>query len=214
MTDGPSLATTARTETAAERSTRDQSETTSSSPAGESGAPIGSETVAPWIDEDRCDLPPDVLFDVLKNQRRRLVLQYLREAEASVRIGTLAEHIAAFENDVPPRGLNAQQRKRVYIGLYQCHLPKMADVDVIDFNQARGIIELGTHGEELFEFLDADVEPGDSPRPFFGLALGGVAGLLLSRLFLPGWSWDLVVGGTLVAVTLLLIHGYRKLSPS
>jgi hypothetical protein len=64
------------------------------------------------------ELPLDVTFEILKNRRRRLVLQFLRDAEETTSIGELAEHIAAIENDTTVQQLNAQQRKRVYIGLY------------------------------------------------------------------------------------------------
>ena len=110
----------------------------------------------------------DVIFEILRNRRRQLVLEFLREQEGTITIGELAEHIAAIENDTTVRQLNAQQRKRVYIGLYQCHLPKMDDVDVIDFNQSRGRIEPGEHIEPLYEYLDVangehDGEDEESP---------------------------------------------------
>ena len=100
------------------------------------------------------ELSLDIIFEMLRNRRRQLVLEYLREHDETVTIGELAEHIAAIENDTTVRQLNAQQRKRVYIGLYQCHLPKMDDVDVIEFNQSRGRIAPGKHIEPLYEYLD------------------------------------------------------------
>lgn len=200
MTDSPPATATAATEAPTRpRAGRPDEATSTADPE----ARVSFETVDPWVDEEHCSLPPDVLFDVLKNQRRRLVLEFLRESEGPVRIGTLAEHIAAFENDVSPRRLNAQQRKRVYIGLYQCHLPKMADVDVIEFNQARGIIELGAYGVELFPFLDATAESPWSPRPYFALAIVGSLAYLIASLFLPAWSGNLVVGGILTGIVLL-----------
>ncbi|GAB7095417.1 hypothetical protein JCM30237_25700 [Halolamina litorea] len=108
-------------------------------------APAAEESTEPSL---------DIIFEMLRNRRRQLVLEFLRDREETVTIGELAEHIAAIENDTTVRQLNAQQRKRVYIGLYQCHLPKMDDVDVIDFNQSRGRIEPGEHIEPLYEYLD------------------------------------------------------------
>jgi hypothetical protein len=83
------------------------------------------------------------VFELLQNQRRRQVLRYLRENEAPVRIGELAEHIAAKECDKEPRRVSSQERKRVYVGLYQCHLPKMDDRDAVDYNKPRGVLEPG-----------------------------------------------------------------------
>ncbi|MFC7137857.1 hypothetical protein ACFQRB_18260 [Halobaculum litoreum] len=110
-------------------------------------------------------LPLDVTFEILKNQRRRHVLDRLREVDGETTIGELAEHIAAIENDCDVQALGAQQRKRVYIGLYQCHLPKMDDAGVVAFNQSRGRVELEPEAEQLFEYLvDGDEEETDDDR--------------------------------------------------
>ncbi|MFB6358651.1 MAG: hypothetical protein ABEJ96_06540, partial [Thiohalorhabdaceae bacterium] len=52
-------------------------------------------------------------------------------------LGDLAEHIASIENDKPEVALSSTERKRVYVALYQCHLPKMDDIGVIDFDEDR-----------------------------------------------------------------------------
>ncbi|WP_435064327.1 DUF7344 domain-containing protein [Halobaculum sp. EA56] len=112
------------------------------------------------------ELPLDVKFDILKNRRRRLVLKQLRQEEGKATIGDLAEQIAAVENDTTVQALNAQQRKRVYIGLYQCHLPKMDDAGVVDFEQSRGRIELTSQAEDLFEYMSLSEEDEGDERAF------------------------------------------------
>lgn len=107
-------------------------------------------------DEGTGNLPLDVTFEILKNRRRRLVLEYIRNSEETITIGELAEHIAAIENDITVQQLNAQQRKRVYIGLYQCHLPKMDDAGVVEFNQDRGLIDPGENVDPVYEYLEVD----------------------------------------------------------
>ncbi|MFC7068790.1 DUF7344 domain-containing protein [Halobaculum lipolyticum] len=126
------------------------------------GDTIGTdrETEADAPEEPR-ELPLDLTFEILKNQRRRLVLDHLRSVDGETTIGELAEHIAAIENDCDVQALGAQQRKRVYIGLYQCHLPKMDDAGVVDFNQSRGRVELRREAEQLFEYLSDDEEEED-----------------------------------------------------
>jgi len=51
----------------------------------------------------------------------------------------------------------------VYVGLYPCHLPKMDDTNVIDFDGNRGTIALGDNAEQLYPFLDAE---DDEHRPW------------------------------------------------
>ena len=152
---------------------------------GESDSEIDSvpsaETTEPDADADADDeapeeqLPLDITFEILKNRRRRLVLKYVRDTEEPVTIGELAEHIAAIENDTTVQQLDAQQRKRVYIGLYQCHLPKMDDAGVVDFNQGRGRIEVGDHVASLYEYLDVGAEEESEAAPSQTAYAGGVA---------------------------------------
>lgn len=148
---------------------------------------VTDSTVDSPSDETATDeLSLDIIFEMLRNRRRQLVLEYLREHDETVTIGELAEHIAAIENDTTVRQLNAQQRKRVYIGLYQCHLPKMDDVDVIEFNQSRGRIAPGKHIEPLYEYLDvangetddeADAEMEAQQPPFDRRFLAGAVAI-------------------------------------
>lgn len=130
----------------------------------------------------------DHLFGVLKNQRRRLVVQYILEREEPVTIGTLAEHIAARENDTTTDALSSQERKRVYVGLYQCHLPKLDDVGVITFDKPRGWVTPGPNASQLAPYLETT--PRTSPNwPYYYLTLTGVGGILVvTSSFVGAWS--------------------------
>ena len=101
-------------------------------------------------------LSKDVLFDILKNERRRQTLEFLRE-EPTTTLSDLAEHVAALENDKPIRELTSSERKRVYVGLYQCHLPKMDDAGVIDYERSRGTIRLRDAASPCFVYLDIEL---------------------------------------------------------
>src|SRR6056297_3104084 len=137
-----------------------------------------SETTTPPTatgDSDEMGAEPlslDLVFEVLKNERRRRVLAYLRENDDTVSLSDVAEHIAAVENEKPETALSSQERKRVYVGLYQCHLPKMDDTDVIDFDGNRGTVELGDNAEQLYPFLEAEA---DQRRPWPSYYLGHTA---------------------------------------
>jgi DNA-binding transcriptional ArsR family regulator len=152
--------------------------------------------------EEGVELSLDNVFAILKNERRRRVLHYLRDEEQRVTLSDLAEHIAAIENDTSVQSITSSQRKRVYVGLYQCHLSKMDDMDIIDFNKDRGIVEIGDNAPQLFEYLDGtDEEPADHTRLFLGIGLLGGAALL--ALALTGAS-SAAVFAALVGLTVLL----------
>lgn len=128
------------------------------------------EGTAGGNDSSEVEVNKDDIFEILKNSRRRGVLRYIEErcGEESVSLSDVAEHIAAKENDVTVAMLSSKQRKRVYVGLYQCHLPKMDEAGVIDFNKARGTIELRESASVLYPYLyldeeaDASEESGES----------------------------------------------------
>lgn len=94
----------------------------------------------------------DQIFGILQNRRRRHVLRYLGDVEW-VTLSELAEQIAARECDKDVDQLDSQERKRAYVGLYQSHLPKMAEVDAITYDRDRGTIERGPRFDLFVDHL-------------------------------------------------------------
>jgi hypothetical protein len=117
------------------------------------------------------DLPLDQVFEILRNKRRRIVLKYLRDAGGPVSMSDLAEHVAAKEHDKPVDHLSSKERKRVYVGLYQCHLPKMNGTDVVEFNKPRGIIVRGENAEIFDEYLETPEDSRPWHRYYAGLSV-------------------------------------------
>ena len=143
--------------------TGDESKTTESD--AESGTP--SEPTERVATEMQSTLPSDLIFGLLSVERRRRILTYLDENGGETTLSDVAEHIAAEENGLEVGQLSSDQRKRVYVGLYQCHLPKLDDADVVDYDRARGTIELRDEADQLFPHLYLDspaAERDDSPE--------------------------------------------------
>jgi hypothetical protein len=158
-------------------------------------------------------LSKNVRFEILQNQRRRDALSYLRANGGTATLGEMAEYIAAKENDIETRAVSSSQRKRVYIGLYQCHLPKLADAGVVDFDKDRGDIALRSEAAQLDAYLD-DEHHADAARPRstarnLAVAGGLVAGVVASLVGVPGFelvpeaAWALLSAGALVVLTVL-----------
>lgn len=149
-------------------------------------------------------LPLDQVFGILKNQRRRYVLRYLYEADGQVSLSDVAEQIAAWENDKDIQQISSKERKRVYVGLYQCHLPKMDGVDVVSFNKPRGTIELGENAERLQKYLDTGEKASEAPKHVYPVMLSLVGALVLAAALLarPATAMpivDIAVAGTIFA---------------
>jgi len=99
--------------------------------------------------------PDDAPFATLRNERRREVIAYLRDRSGPVDLRDLSEHVAAVENDCDPADVTYEQRKRVQTALYQMHLPKLADADVVSYDQRAGEVVLADGAERCLPYLDA-----------------------------------------------------------
>lgn len=152
----------------------------------------------------------DVMFDVLKNRRRRRVLEILHEQEGQTTLSAMAECLAAIENDKPREMLSSQERKRVYIGLYQFHLPRMDRAGVIEFDRNRGTIEACEKLAAYHPYADrARPDPRSAPGLLPSTSVLSGCGLI-AALFLidvPGWITDGVLLVALVIVLLLASAG-------
>lgn len=123
--------------------------------ARSSDASASTEDAAAADSGDRA-VSLDQIFDMLRNSRRRQVFRILTETDR-IEIGELAERIAARELDKPRKRLSSQERKRLYVALYQAHLPKLADVGAITYDERRGLV---TPGPVLHRFISH--LPGES----------------------------------------------------
>lgn len=154
------------------------------------------------------DLTKGEIFDLLKNSRRRSTITYLREHGGSAKLDELAEHIAADENDTTVRQLSSDQRKRVYIGLYQCHLPKMDKLGVVEYDKNRGTVELQESVGQLLQYMELsneDVEEDTPGRLIPGIAVLVVAIVSIGTLGVGPLSAVPNAGWTLLSILGILV---------
>jgi hypothetical protein len=102
-------------------------------------------------------LSRDDAYHLLQNTRRRAVLRYvLAHDEAEYVMREVAEAVAAWEHDTTVEQLASTERQRVYISLYQSHLPKLDEHGIIDYDQPRGRISVTPLAQVLAPILDVD----------------------------------------------------------
>lgn len=128
------------------------------STSGSGTAPSQSESQSE-ADEP---LPPDAVYHLLQNQRRRLALRYLREVSATAELREIAEQVAAWENDVPQIEITSAQRQRAYIALYQSHLPKLAEKGIIEYDKHRKTVARTEKAARLDRYLALDAADRDA----------------------------------------------------
>ena len=129
----------------------------------------------------------DLVFDILSSARRRRVL-YLLKTEGPMELTALAERVAARENDTTVEDLTRQQRKRVYVSLYQTHVPKLAEAGFVDHDQDSGVVSLRSEADVIDEYLGTEEE--SVPWKYVYGMLGALAVALgvLSAVGAPGFG--------------------------
>lgn len=158
---------------------------------------------------EQAPISVDEIFGVLQNERRRRALRYLGQRDEPVSVSELSEYIAALENDKPTADLTSQERKRVYVGLYQSHLPKLDDVGFIEYDKDRGNVELGPQAAHAEGYLQLGA-PETRAWPAYYLGLVGIGWLVVLASFVLGPQATTVAVGVFLALTtaLALAHAY------
>lgn len=163
-----------------------------------------TEPVADPADEARAEhLSEDDLFELLSNRRRRYILNELLCEGRPMEIGTLAQEIAAREDDLEYHEVSSKDRKRVYTALHQSHLPKMDRAGVVDFDQDRGTVEPTPALENVEIYMDV-VRGRGLPWSDYYLGLTLLSGLLLAATTLgigPFAALSLSAWGAFVVVS-------------
>ncbi|WP_254522518.1 DUF7344 domain-containing protein [Natrinema caseinilyticum] len=158
------------------------------------------------------------IFEVLRNQRRRYVLQFLKQDDRPVELGDLAQQIAAWEYDTTLEGVTPEQRKRVYTTLQQTHLPKMNTTGILSFDSDQGVIESTDRTRDISVYLE--IVPG---REFawreLYLSLGAISCALVAALwleiypltYLSNLSWAAIIAATFTLTAVSHIYYERNM---
>jgi len=157
------------------------------------------------------DLTKGEIFDVLRNQRRRYVLQYLKRMDDPVELGELATQVAAWEYDTSVDEVSSEQRKRVYTTLQQTHLDKMDEAGIVEYDADRGVIRSTDQTADLSIYLE--IVPGrEFPWQEYYLSLGAVSTALVTALWFDVYPLTVVSDlgwATMIAFVLTLSAIYH-----
>jgi len=143
-------------------------------------------------------LSQDVVFDILSSPRRRYVLYYLRKSDEPVKLTDLAEQVAAWENETETDKITEQERKRVYVSLYQTHIPRLDEVGVVEYDKDSGEIELASDANHIDEYLGSTEDTVPWQQVY--LALAALSTVLLGLTVLDIWLFAAVSGTIAAAV--------------
>lgn len=100
----------------------------------------------------------DILFEVLSDKRRRSTLSCLKKYDTPLALADLAEAVAIQEYGAPITEVVSEDVKQIYISLYHAHIPKLDDVNIIQYDQETDVVTLNESSEQLelcFELLES-----------------------------------------------------------
>lgn len=97
-------------------------------------------------------IEPEVIHDVLRNDRRRRVIQYLKRRLEPVSLRDLSERVAELETDKSPAPRDIRQS--VYNSLHQTHLPKLDDIGIVDYDRDRKTVALLERARDVDVYME------------------------------------------------------------
>lgn len=95
----------------------------------------------------------DRVFELLANPRRQLLLRTLADRSGTVHLRALSRVIAAQETERAPAEVGEDAVRRVYISLYQTHVPALVDGGVVEYDDDANLVTLADYPEELEAIL-------------------------------------------------------------
>lgn len=153
------------------------------------------------------------IHDVLRNDRRRLTIEALQDRDGTATVSDLSEEIAACETgENPPPG---NIRQSVYVSLHQTHLPKLDELEIVEYDDDSKNVTLQERVEEVEVYMEVVPQYGLSWGEFyFGLALLGLLMTIAAFRFSLGISPQqlgiLVSGYFLLQMTVSSYHVYSQ----
>lgn len=167
--------------------------------------PEADTTTIETPDANEVAVGRDALFHILRNERRRRTLRVLLAAEEEpVTMRAVSEAVAAEEYDTTVDALSSDERQRVYITLYQSHLPQMADAGIIEYDQDRGLIYTTPCIGEFEAHIGTD---GDAVRELPSWLWSACAGMCLGIVATVIFVQSNVAFSTLVPAVLVALTG-------
>ena len=154
------------------------------------------------------------IFDVLQNQRRRYVLQYLERFDEPVSLSDLATQVAAWEYQTPVEEVSNDQKKRVYTTLQQTHLERMEEAGIVEYDPEENLIRRTPHTEELTVYLEI-VPENEFPWREYYLSIGAISCAVVAALWTGLYPLTLLEPlewATVIAITFTASAAYHTYS--
>lgn len=178
----------------------------------------GDESSTESVPGGLSDLSSQQLYSVIGDRRRRYTVHYLKQQDSEVSVRDLSEQVAAWENGKSTAELTSKERKRVYISLYQSHLPTLDEEGIVVYDEDRKTVELSPAMAQRTIYLEI-VPRGTVPWGYYYLGLGIAAAALVVVLSfdlfplntVPNLAWTGLIVATLIISAGIHIYQSRRM---
>jgi hypothetical protein len=142
------------------------------------------------------------IHDVLRNSRRRRVIERLRGGSGEESVADLAELIATAESEESPPPRNVRQS--VYVSLHQTHLPKLDELGIVAYDSDEKRVAVADGANEVAVYMEVVPKYGISWAEYYlGVGLFGLLSVVGHAVGVPVLSAQnpaLVAGGVFAVV--------------
>lgn len=86
------------------------------------------------------DTSVDAVMDLLTDERRRHVLECLRDRDVAITLPDLAQDVAVRESAEPRTAIEPETIRTVATSLHHLHVPKLAAAGVVEYDPDRKLV--------------------------------------------------------------------------
>ncbi|MDG5818934.1 hypothetical protein [Natronococcus sp. A-GB7] len=95
----------------------------------------------------------ETVFELLQEERRRYALYYLYERNGPVSVAEVVETIEKWEDDTAETSPELGSLDEIALELQHVHLPKSAEVEFIQYDPSRDVVQITGSPPEFDAFV-------------------------------------------------------------
>ena len=100
----------------------------------------------------------NTLLELCQEQHRRIVLAVLATEKRSLTVNDLTKAIVKHNHHTPLLEVSEEESQQIRISLHHVHIPKLADLSLVDYDRERQLVEPTPQFDQLQPQLSAVID--------------------------------------------------------
>ncbi|WP_394741332.1 DUF7344 domain-containing protein [Natronococcus roseus] len=106
----------------------------------------------------------DAVFELLANRRRRRILTAFGNDDRRLTVNDLTKKLVVAETGTPVTDVPAETVRRIFVSLQHVHIPKLVDLELVEYDRERNHVEPTDRLAGLEPYLATVSESDPEPR--------------------------------------------------